>query len=301
MIDVGRLLIQIDGQIWSVLPLNLNRQVLVAGREPSNDVTLPDRRVSRHHAELRIDLQGVAVTDLGSLNGTFVGDTRLLAHRPYHLDSGASFRIGPYLVTYQGQEYMHTHPTAAAQEPTGDGRRGALPEPEPPAQPRRLEPSTLPPGPLSQYLRDLPAIYQDSSFLGRYLLIFESIWEPLEQRQDHLDMYFDPRSCPASFLPWMADWLGLPVHAHWPESRARERLREAMDLYRWRGTAYGMARMIEVSTGLMPEITENAAEPCVFHVRVRIPSGFPVDRDQIEALIEAHKPAHAGYVLDVEQ
>ena len=43
------------------------------GRESRNDITIPDINVSRAHAELRFEPQGVwSLTDLGSTNGTFV-------------------------------------------------------------------------------------------------------------------------------------------------------------------------------------------------------------------------------------
>jgi phage tail-like protein len=155
-------------------------------------------------------------------------------------------------------------------------------------------------GPQSRYLLDLPVLFHDNEFLGRYLLILESIWEPLEQRQDHIDQYFNPATCPASFLPWLARWLDVSFNAHWPEARRRHLLAEAMDLYRWRGTRYGLERMIEVCTGLTPEITEDPAQPFVFRVRVTIPAGSGIERDLIEELVRAHKPAHAGYVLEVK-
>lgn len=46
---------------------------LVVGRESKNNIVVPDINVSRQHADLRWDPQGVWVlTDLGSTNGTFV-------------------------------------------------------------------------------------------------------------------------------------------------------------------------------------------------------------------------------------
>ena len=91
----------------------------------------------------------------------------------------------------------------------------------------------------------------------------ESIWEPLEQRQDHIDAYFDPATSPASFLPWLASWIDPTLNTRWPEKRLRALLAEAMNLYRWRGTRYGVARMIELCTGLTPQITEDPAAPFV--------------------------------------
>ena len=115
-------------------------------------------------------------------------------------------------------------------------------------------------------------------------------------------MYFDPHTCPASFLPWMASWLHLPFNPHWPEARHRRLLAQAMELYSWRGTRYGLIRMIEVCTGLTPEIRNSSSQPYVFHIRITMPPGASsetLDKALIEELIQAHKPAHAGYILEI--
>lgn len=154
----------------------------------------------------------------------------------------------------------------------------------------------------SRYMRFLPIIFQDDDFLRRYLLLFESIWEPLEDRQSHIDLYIDPRTCPTSFLGWLASWLDVGLNAHWPEARRRQLLAEAMNLYRWRGTNYGLTRMIEVCTGLTPTISDGEGlDPFVFRIRLTIPPGSGVDPVFVEDLIQAHKPAHAGYILELDQ
>jgi phage tail-like protein len=177
--------------------------------------------------------------------------------------------------------------------------RVSLPPPAPPPPPRATFPAPEPPGPLSEYLRDLPIIFQDGEFLGRFLLIFESIWEPLEHRQDHIEMYFDPATCAPSFLPWLASWLDPGLDTRWPEERLRAIVARVMDLYRWRGTRYGLGRMIELATGLTPRISEDPATPFCFRVRLEIPADGGVDQRLVENLIESHKPAHAGYVLEL--
>jgi phage tail-like protein len=161
--------------------------------------------------------------------------------------------------------------------------------------------------PVSRYLYDLPVLFHDNEFLGRYLAIFESLWEPLEQRQDHIEMYLDPQTCPATFLHWLAGWFGLALNQRWPEARQRRLLAEATELYRWRGTRYGLTRMIEVCTGLTPTITDQAEagpggtpQPFVFHIRLHIPPNSGLDRTFIEDIIQTHKPAHAGYMLEIE-
>ncbi|GAC1301226.1 MAG: hypothetical protein NVSMB27_41550 [Ktedonobacteraceae bacterium] len=301
----GQLIVQLEGQV--IQTLSLNTSLLSIGRTPENGLSLPHPLVSRSHAELRLQAQGLTLTDLASSNGTFIGDQRLLPNQPRILANGATFRIGPYILTYQ-----ESKPSPRPWQQEDDPR----PEPEPPvilpvpvAVPppvRPHSPQPTKPVPRSHtdasdgiYRRDLPDIFQENDFLRRFLLIFEDIWEPLEQRQDHIAMYFDPRTCPVSFLPWLASWLDLPFNAHWPEVRRRRLLAQAMELYSWRGTRYGLVRMIEVCTGLTPVITESTSQPFVFQIRLSLPAGSSIDKDLIEDLIHLHKPAHAGYILEV--
>lgn len=307
-INGGQIIIQLEGTVVQTIPLSA--PVLSIGRTPDNGLTLPHPMVSRRHAELRLQPEGLILTDVGSSNGTFVEGARLLPHQPRLLTSGTVFQIGPFQLIYQGgaearQEADGDKPEAVeelpvdvqAVEPVASPEPAMPPAPPAPPRPTYLAPAPL--GPVSRYLNDLPVIFQDNDFLGRFLLIFETIWEPLEQRQDHIEMYFDPRTCPASFLGWLASWLDLSVNAHWPESRIRRLLAEAMDLYRWRGTRYGLTRMIEVCTGLTPHVSDDPAQPFVFRVSVEIPPGSDVDRRLVEDLILAHKPAHSGYILEV--
>ncbi|HEY6877663.1 MAG TPA: sigma-54-dependent Fis family transcriptional regulator, partial [Polyangiales bacterium] len=47
------------------------------GKSPDNQLALSDLTVSRYHVELRLRRMDIEVRDLDSLNGTFVGDTRV--------------------------------------------------------------------------------------------------------------------------------------------------------------------------------------------------------------------------------
>src|SRR2546430_2732665 len=85
--------------------------VLRIGRTPESGLPLLDPEVSRNHAELRMESQGLILTDLGSSNGTFIGTERLLANQPHLLSDGTTFRIGPFLLTYRVSK-----PTAQSQE-----------------------------------------------------------------------------------------------------------------------------------------------------------------------------------------
>lgn len=331
---VGRLIVSRVGNV--IQTLVLDAPVVIIGRAPESNLVLSDQNVSRRHAELRVEPEGLLITDLGSSNGTAVDGERLLPHQPHLLRPGARIQIGPFVLTYDSSTRSESDPGAIgptdAGAPSGEtpsgaprdgeplgsvgrvahGQEAARAEPEPAGgmvavaiRPGRPRPETRPTlcapvaeGLYSSYLQYLPVIYQDADFLGRFLQIFESVWEPLEQRQDHIAMYVDPRTCPATFLPWLASWLELSFNAHWPESRRRRLLAEAVELYRWRGTRSGLTHLIEVCAGLTPEITEPDGQPFVFTVAIMAPPGAGVDRDLIEELVRAHKPAWAGYRLE---
>ncbi|HEU5314882.1 MAG TPA: FHA domain-containing protein, partial [Chloroflexota bacterium] len=66
------------------------------GREPDNDVVLPDQRVSRHHVRIDWDGGSALVTDLASGNGTWLDETRLPPNAPQPWRPGAALTVGPF-------------------------------------------------------------------------------------------------------------------------------------------------------------------------------------------------------------
>jgi DNA-binding SARP family transcriptional activator len=71
--------------------IELGSRTLVLGRHPDCEVVLSDPKVSRRHAELRPLRDGYELVDLGSSNGTRVGDAEITRHR---LADGDRIRIG---------------------------------------------------------------------------------------------------------------------------------------------------------------------------------------------------------------
>ena len=306
----GGAIVRLEGAVVQTVPLG--EASITIGRLPDNRLVLQSTSVSRYHAELRMEAGGTAtLTDVGSSGGTFVDNEQLKPHQPYSIPAGTSFRIGPYTITYVAPTGV-TPVLEFGDGPAQKRKRAPVRAPvaEPVALPseqetivayptRAVYPVPMPQNGMSRYLHHLPAVYQEDDFLGRFLLIFEALWEPLEWRQNHLDNYFTATTAPAGFLPWLASWLGLVLDKHWPEERRRRLLMEAMELYRWRGTSYGLSRMLEISTGVTPTITEDPKKPYVFRVVVRMPPDSRVRPEIVERLVQMHKPAHVGYVLEV--
>jgi pSer/pThr/pTyr-binding forkhead associated (FHA) protein len=54
--------------------------------------------VSKQHCQLRWDGRQIEVSDLGSTNGTFLGEERLESGRWYPWQPNAPLRIGPYAI-----------------------------------------------------------------------------------------------------------------------------------------------------------------------------------------------------------
>src|SRR6266404_394413 len=68
----------------------LESSVLTIGSSPYNSLVLDNIKVSAHHAEIRPEEQGYAITDLGSIHGTYVNGERLDFNALRRLNPGNS-------------------------------------------------------------------------------------------------------------------------------------------------------------------------------------------------------------------
>lgn len=167
--------------------------------------------------------------------------------------------------------------------------------------------SNLPPR--SSYLQFLPGIYHDNDFLGRFLLIFESILEPIDRTVGNIHHYLDPDLSPPETLRWLSSWLAIILDPRWPIERQRDLVRGATDLYGWRGTRRGLSTLLRLATGATPEIVEPDLADVArdrslafrFTLRLRLPPGQGITREFIEALIDLEKPAWAACDLELTE
>jgi len=76
----------------------LEHEVTRAGRHPESDIFLDDITVSRRHAEIERQEDGkVVITDVGSLNGTYVNRERIDSQT---LIGGDEVQIGKFKLVY---------------------------------------------------------------------------------------------------------------------------------------------------------------------------------------------------------
>lgn len=150
----------------------------------------------------------------------------------------------------------------------------------------------------SNWLKYLPAIYSDDDFMGRYLLIFESILSPITWMVDNFDMYLSPEVAPTEWLRWMASWFDVLIVPELPIDRQRALVEQLGWLFFRRGTRAGLERLLTLYYGVKPEIIED--EDMHFTVRLALSdSSVRLEPDIVDRLIMAHKPAHASYTLEL--
>ena len=75
----------------------LDTEVVGAGRHPDSEIFLDDVTVSRRHAEFRLTGKTFTVSDVGSLNGTYVNRDRIDS---LELTDGDEVQIGKYRLVF---------------------------------------------------------------------------------------------------------------------------------------------------------------------------------------------------------
>lgn len=194
----------------------------------------------------------------------------------------------------------------------------------------QLSPFQLLVRPPSLYLDFLPDIYRNVDFVGRFLKIFETAFEPTVDVLDHLWAYLDPLTAPRSMLPFLAHWVGWSFQGPLSLAQQRALIRYAAEIYRWRGTRRGLRFYLHLASGLplddhLPDesqkaigIHENFSQghilgqtvlgqtsllgghrPYHFSVQLRPPADYSLDETLIRTIIDQEKPAFCSYDLAI--
>ena len=128
----------------------LERSAVIGRSARRADLVLHDPEVSRRHASLHLDEDGVSVEDLGSTNGTFVGDERVTGRHRVH--PGDLLKIGTTVleaeIVTEAEPEQDTPVEGAVEEAAeveGEAEEAvAEPEAEAEEEPTEVEPTEEP-------------------------------------------------------------------------------------------------------------------------------------------------------------
>ncbi len=141
--------------------------------------------------------------------------------------------------------------------------------------------------------------------------------------------YFEPgptvddgHRAPSEFLDWLSGWVALALRADLDELRQRDFIARAASLYRLRGTRGGLEKILHIYTRLGVSVEElggrmqvgvsrlgrdsiiGGGAPHFFRVVIRLATTdlaeIRYQRQVASAIVDAEKPAHTHYVLEVE-
>lgn len=311
-----------------VFPNPIPEEGVSVGRQDDNDLVLNHPRIERKEATILQQNGAIVWQALTRRSGTLHNGNPLTPDDPVRLEIGdvvecGSFKLFVEWVATKAEKAQSAEPPAdseniaepeseSAMLPTsaggasngsGDGPPNAtMPDylrSAPPPPPDFSQ--TMPPG-LSRhsirYLNYLPSIYHDD-VTSRLMALFESIMLPVGWNIENFDLFLDPRTAPADFVDWLSEWFQIGFDHSWTEIKKRQVLTECHQLYARRGTRASLSRLLEIYTGYRPEIVEAGQLPFTFTVRLPFRER-DVNRQMVEQIIEANKPAHTNYILEFD-
>ena len=113
--------------------------------------------------------------------------------------------------------------------------------------------------PRKSFVSYLPEIYQNDSndaFLSRFIGIFESIYLDIEEKIDNMPRMFDPMIVDREFLNWMTRWFSLKDSYIWSEDKLRLIVKNAVKLYKVKGTPNAIRYIVWMYTSYNPKLIE---------------------------------------------
>ena len=159
--------------------------------------------------------------------------------------------------------------------------------------------------------RLLPAVVQRTVHPGTplwaLLAAMEALHAPPEAVLDDLPATFDPYRAPDRFVAFLARWVDLDRYVVFDTAggstlptglgHLRNAVAVAAELSRWRGTARGLVRILEVTTGLPGFVVEEHTSwpdgrPRPYHLRIHAPAEASPYRQFVEHLVQTEKPAY---------
>ncbi|MEO1427795.1 MAG: phage tail protein [Cyanobacteria bacterium J06633_8] len=186
--------------------------------------------------------------------------------------------------------------------------------------------------PRSLYPKFLPEFYREVDFISRLLKIFEETFEPAVNTLNSLWAYLDPLTAPEAMLGFLGNWVAWEINPRWSPEVQRRLIRQAMQIYSWRGTRRGLRFYLHLYTGLpldeeipqeddkhisIQEVFQEGlvlgktslgdntlmggGKPYHFIVRLRSEPGIEIDGQLVDYIIEQEKPVFCTYELIIDR
>ena len=159
----------------------------------------------------------------------------------------------------------------------------------------------------------LPSLYQEEDFGMRFVGALEEILDPVFGILDALPAHFDPALAPRDILSLLSAWLGVDIDESQSIATRREKVAQAAELGRSRGTPAGMQLALTLTFPNLPLRVEDQggvswstdinakaeAKPASFVVYCDKP--IPEElQAAVARCIEQVKPVHTTYRLRVK-
>lgn len=123
-----------EQQTTGARALLLRKRLTMIGREVDNDIILNDERISRHHAEIRMDHSVAVLRDYGSMNGTMINKQPVIQPVPLRVGDILELGMRRYRFTLlEGPAAAYEVDTSKMPGASGVNRRQTLPPAGPPA------------------------------------------------------------------------------------------------------------------------------------------------------------------------
>jgi phage tail-like protein len=159
----------------------------------------------------------------------------------------------------------------------------------------------------------LPAVYQEEDFGMRFVGALEELLDPIIAILDGLSAHFDPDLAPRDILDLLAVWLGVDLDESQSIAARREKVRQAAELGRRRGTVHGLELALKLSFPNLPLRVEDEggvswstqaiapSPPSATQFIVYCDRPIPAEQQAAVArCIEQVKPIHTSYRLRVK-
>jgi len=156
----------------------------------------------------------------------------------------------------------------------------------------------------------LPEVFQVSAVrsapLRALIAVTHDLQAPVLDILDAVDTVVHPYRTPGQLVTYLAGWVDLDwLTGQMPgggsavdPARQRDLIANAADLSARRGTPGGLARFLQLATGVGGFGLDD--EPGAFHVVVHVPPAAAGQIDLVERIVGTMKPAHITHELVVD-